>query len=144
MDGRLDAVAKAVARGATRRQALRLAGGGLAGALLAAAGLGKRAGAQEEDTRPCDEVLARCVDQVGGACDHLHPATYAYLVCLSGHGGACNAYFESCHVNCGAVGEPDEAFNVDRRQCAAGCPQGGICVAALNPANRLVCRCVSV
>ena len=46
MDSRLDAVAKAVARGATRRQALRLAGGGLAGALLAAAGLGKRAGAQ--------------------------------------------------------------------------------------------------
>ena len=47
MDSRMDVVAKAVARGTTRRQALRLAGGGLAGALLAAAGLGKRAGAQE-------------------------------------------------------------------------------------------------
>ncbi|CAA9570042.1 MAG: hypothetical protein AVDCRST_MAG19-2682 [uncultured Thermomicrobiales bacterium] len=43
---RFDAMAKAMANGATRRRALRLAGGGLAGALLAAAGLGKRARAQ--------------------------------------------------------------------------------------------------
>ena len=44
MDGqRFDAMARAMAGGATRRRALRLAGGGLAGALLAAAGLGGRA-----------------------------------------------------------------------------------------------------
>ena len=57
MDTRLDAVAKAVARGATRRQALRLAGGGLAGALLAAAGLGKRAGAHGPMFAYCENGL---------------------------------------------------------------------------------------
>jgi hypothetical protein len=47
MDGRrFDQMTKAMANGATRRRALRLAGGGLGGALLAAAGLGRRAGAQ--------------------------------------------------------------------------------------------------
>ena len=43
---RFDDLTKALAGGATRRRALRLAGGGLAGALLAAAGLRNRAGAQ--------------------------------------------------------------------------------------------------
>ena len=48
MDGqRFDAITKAMAGGATRRRALRLVGGGLAGALLAAVGVGKRAEAQE-------------------------------------------------------------------------------------------------
>ncbi len=48
MDGqRFDAMAKAMANGATRRLALRLAGGAMAGAVLAAAGLGRRVGAQE-------------------------------------------------------------------------------------------------
>ncbi len=44
---RFDAMARAMASGATRRRALRLAWGGLAGALLAAAGLGNRAGAEQ-------------------------------------------------------------------------------------------------
>ena len=46
MDGRMDEVAKALVRGATRREELRLAGGGLAGALLAAVGLTNQVGAQ--------------------------------------------------------------------------------------------------
>ena len=44
---RFDGLTRALASGATRRRTLRLAGGGLAGALLAAAGLRDRAGAQE-------------------------------------------------------------------------------------------------
>lgn len=47
MDGqRFDAMTKAVGRAATRRQVLRLAGGGLAGAMLAAVGQGRLAGAK--------------------------------------------------------------------------------------------------
>ena len=45
-----DTMAKAMASGSTRRLALRLAGGAMAGALLAAAGLGRRAGAQGKPT----------------------------------------------------------------------------------------------
>ena len=62
MDGqRFDVMAKEVARGATRRQALRLAGGGLAGALLGAVGFGRRARADWEWRSHCDELHARCL-----------------------------------------------------------------------------------
>jgi hypothetical protein len=104
--------------------------------------LGRRAGAQAGD--PCDEVLARCVAQVGGACDHLPRTSLAYYGCLAEHGGACTAYFESCTVNCGAFGEPgDDPFDVDRRACAGGCLAHEFCIAALNPSNRLMCLCYS-
>ena len=54
MDGqRFDDLTKAMANGATRRRALRLAGGGLAGALLAAAELRNRAGAQGAPASTC-------------------------------------------------------------------------------------------
>ncbi len=62
IDSRLDAVAKAMASGSTRRRALRLAGGRLAGALLAAVGLGGRAGAQGERPR-----IVFCNRGAGGA-----------------------------------------------------------------------------
>ena len=53
---RFDDLTKAMASGATRRRALRLAGGGLAGALLAAVGVGERAEAQVTDRA----VFATC------------------------------------------------------------------------------------
>ena len=58
---RFDALARAMASGSTRRQTLRLAGGGLAGALLAAVGLAEAA-AQDL----CKPPGARC--RRGGDC----------------------------------------------------------------------------
>ena len=58
VDGRLDVAATALARGATRRQALRLAGGGSAGALLAAVGLTDLAGVPARFALRCRKVCA--------------------------------------------------------------------------------------
>ena len=66
MESRLEVVAKAVARGATRRQALRLAGGGVAGGVLAVLGVGKAsAGLQTEPIRP---ECRQCINQFQGSC----------------------------------------------------------------------------
>ena len=132
MDGqRFDQMTRAMAGGATRRQALRLAGGGLAGALLAAVGLGRRVGAQES----CDVLLARCTEEIGGACDGLQGRPY--LNCLEEQGRACSGYLEACTSNCGS-NDPS------RRTCEGGCPQGGACTVALNAGSVIVCRCVSL
>ena len=127
---RFDAVAKAMASGSTRRQALRLAGGGLAGALLAAAGLGKRAGAQEENTKHCDDLRARCIadaTECAGETEFFHR-------CLErSDAPSCHAYFQACPDNC----------NMGERGCL-GCTEGQFCTGLVNPSNRLVCRCVSL
>ena len=70
MESRLDAVAKAVARGATRRQALRLAGGGLVGALLAA-GLGTVPGrvSADEALKPLGKKCNKDAQCASGVCD---------------------------------------------------------------------------
>ena len=58
---RFDSLTRVMASGSTRRRALRLAGGGLAGALLAAVGVGKRAEAQQD--KP---IFSYCNDGEGG------------------------------------------------------------------------------
>ena len=73
---RFDTMAKAVGRGTTRRQALRLAGGGLAGALLAAAGVGNRAGAQEPP------VIQNCRFAGGEGAQIINPGTDDFRIGL--------------------------------------------------------------
>ena len=136
MDGqRFDLMAKAMAGGATRRRALRLAGGGLAGALLAA-GLGRRAGAQQES---CGDLHARCLERAGGACGTPETAetAFAHYTCLSQQGGVCNAYFESCAHSCGS-------FDTSGRACASGCPGDTTCIVTTTPGNVVLCRCVEL
>ena len=101
---RFDQMAKAVGRGATRRQALRRAGGGLAGAQLAAAGLGNRAGAQGKPT---------------------------FSNCHSGGGGIIGDQGEEEFESLPCGGNED-------------CPRDKVCVALLNPGNRIVCRCIEL
>ena len=98
------------------RRALRLAGGGLAGALLAAVGVSRRAGAnhgpKEGEGRPEFE---------GGGCSH-------------GHAGP---YFDT----------PEDPWEGDALPCGGGpndCPHGTFCAAVVNPANQVLCRCISV
>ena len=107
MDGqRFDAMTKAMASGSTRRRALRLAGGGLAGALLAAAGLGKRVAAQENQP-----VFPNCQE----------------------YGGP-------------LIVDPGTDDMTISRPCGPlqGCPDGTVCASAVNPGNRLVCRCLKL
>ena len=135
MDTRLDVVAKAVARGATRRQALRLAGGGLAGALLAAAGLGKRAGAQ--DTKPCDDLFARCVERGKETCpreDFTPDNDGPWIHCLGTEVPACRQYFQACPNSCSYMGGCGQV----------GCQGGQFCATAVNPAGHIVCICVEL
>ena len=136
MDGqRFDELTRTMARGTSRRQALRLVGGGLAGALLAAVGRGGSAGAAP---RTCDDLEARCLEAVGDACreeeEHPHMSPYP---CYAEHGGgACRTWFERCPQAC------DPSFNAGT--CESGCPNGGVCLALLNPAGRLMCRCIKL
>ena len=142
MDGqRFDAVARAVARGATRREALRLVGGGLAGALLAAVGAGKRAGAQ--DSVPCDELRARCFARGEEACgpmpphDHSTPGAdtvyHQWEDCVYGTVPACRGAAQQCSGECEHVGA-----------CQNGCPGDQLCIAVVNPGNHVKCRCISL
>ncbi len=141
---RFDNLAKAMASGSTRRAALRLAGGGLAGALLAAAGLDRRAGAQEEETAPCDELLPRCLDEADEGCVYTSGSVDA--TCLRETGGrACHTYLQACSVNCGPPSDNGQSCQfIDRDTGRSGCPQGRTCVSLINPVGHLLCRCLSV
>ena len=137
MDGqRFDALARAMAGGATRRRALRLAGGGLAGALLAAAGLGRRAGAQ--DGVPCGDLEARCDEQAVAACgpkpsNSASPEHDAWLDCRYSV-PVCQSYVQACRVACEYTsGCPPH-----------GCPRDEFCNMVINHGDRLQCRCVSL
>ena len=111
---RFDDLTKAMASGATRRRALRLAGGGLAGALLAAVGVSRRAGAehgpQEGEGRP------------------------EFTYCSHGHAGPDFNTEEDPWVSDGKPcgGGPND------------CPHGSICIALVNPVGHLGCRCVKL
>ena len=137
LDGqRFDAMARAMANGATRRRALRLAGGGLAGALLAAVGLGRRAGAQ--DGPPCGELRARCFERGEATCgpeptNSNTPAHLAWHDCIFAV-PVCQSYLQTCNGSCALMGGCGQT----------GCPQGGVCATAVNPGNQIVCRCVSL
>ena len=143
MDGqRFDAITRSVAAtldgrapGVSRRRALRLAGGGLVGALLAAAGFGRRAGAQGGP--PCGELYARCLEAVGDACreEEDHPNMSPYPCYAEHGGGACRAWIQACPSSCGA---PNLGGFQDR------CSEGRSCATALNPGNQIVCRCVEL
>ena len=104
MDGRrFDTVAKAVAGGATRRQALRRLGGGLVGGALAALGLGPAA-AQETCPR-----CRQCIAQFQGSC---------VSVCVRMVGDESRCALACCEGNrttCAILGECTAA-------CTARCP----------------------
>jgi hypothetical protein len=134
---RFDDLTKAMAGGATRRRALRLAGGGLAGALLAAAGLGRRAGAQDDPR--CDEFYAECRARAEEACGGPQPsadvapeAFLAWVACMEEQ-PACRRALMACPRNC-KTGEG----------ACSGCREDQVCAATSNPGNRLVCRCISL
>ena len=148
MDGqRFDEMTREMAGGATRRQALRLAEGGLAGALLAAVGLGKRAGAQKVPPA-CGDLEARCVESAGGACEGLEAGSLPYFNCLAEHGGeACRAFFTVCTEGCDFPsnnGLVCQALEPGGETSVSGCPQGKFCATAVNAGNQIVCRCVSL
>ncbi len=108
---RFDGLARAMANGATRRRALRLAGGGLAGALLAAVGVGKRAGAQ-------------------------------------GAGGE-QPLFTHCYNGEAAGPAFDDGISIpigDGKPCGGPgeCREGQVCIALVNPAAKIFCRCVKL
>ncbi len=137
MDGqRFDQMTKAMAGGASRRRALRLAGGAATGALLAAVGVSRRAGAQAG--RPCNGLRARCAEQAREACGHLSPTSLAYHDCLGTQEGTCTAYLQQCHVYCGGH------FGTVAGACEGGCPAHEHCVVAVNPGGNFMCRCVNV
>ena len=133
MDSRLDLVAKAVARGATRRQALRLAGGGLAGALLAAVGVTGRAGAQDGVT--CDELGARCTERGEATCGPEPTNTnfkHLWFDCLSQEVPVCHSFFQICPNGCEYM-----------EGCGqVGCPGDQVCQSVLNSGNQILCRCL--
>jgi hypothetical protein len=144
---RFDGLTRAVAGGATRRRALRLAGGGLAGALLAAAGLGDRAPralAQRLYPGPphCDELYARCFAASVEACGPRPPYSGspefpAWFACSAEQGDCIHAQ-RVCPTHC----TPGEG-------ACSGCGgdgggNGGICIALVNPNGRLLCRCVDL
>ena len=135
MDGqRFDSLARAMASGATRRRTLRLAGGGLAGALLAAAGLGRRARAELNPA--CGDLEARCYEQGLEACGPMqHDDLYGpWADCLFREVPVCRSYFQNCSGVCAYMGGCGQV----------GCPEGQSCQALLNPGNRIVCRCRSL
>ncbi len=66
MDTRLDYVAKAIAQGTTRRQALRRLGGGLAAGVLAGRGLGGTS-VQAQSAPDCP-TCRQCINQFVGEC----------------------------------------------------------------------------
>jgi hypothetical protein len=104
MDGqRFDRLTGEVARATSRRRMLRLAGGGLGAAVLAALGRGSRTRAEQGSP----------------------------------------VYFSNCQeepdVN---VVEPGELV-VIAKPCGQ-CREGQLCVALVNPANQLVCRCIDL
>jgi len=111
---RFDEVAKALARGLTRRESLRAVGGGLAGALLAAVGLGKAWGAPA--LRKIKNPHAQCQQFCR---DHgANPG-----------GGNCHG---TCVSSCEACVNATDALpcDVDEETCeSCCCPEGTFCVA---------------
>ena len=100
-----------------------------------AAGLGRRAAAQ--DTNPCNDLFAQCAEQVEGRRRAVARAP-DYYNCLAEQGGACTAYFQTCKFGCGGN------FGTSGRACQGGCRAHEYCALAVNPGNRLVCRCISL
>jgi hypothetical protein len=99
---RFDELAKALAGGVTRRRALRALGGGLAGGLLAALGLGKaRAdnawGQQCEEyckslgAHPLGQCVSSCVScvKLGGTACGVDECCFGAEVCCGGNCGSC-------------------------------------------------------
>ena len=112
MDGqRFDALTRTMATGASRRRALRLAGGSLAAALLTAVVRGRQASAAEV-------IVTNCINY--GPPPH--------------QGGA------GAQVT---VVQPGELV-VIAKTCGGCGREGSFCAALLNPANELICRCLTL
>lgn len=121
MDGqRFDELTRTMAAGTSRRRVLRLAGGGLVGALLAITG--GRARVRAEDLIPSPEIRG----PVEG------PPLFTN--CLNGSKGPL------------IIQDPNDQLLVSR-PCGGsldGCPGDNICIALVNPKGQLLCRCVDV
>lgn len=137
---RFEKLARDIA-GMSRRDALRRAGGGLAGALLAAFGLG-RARAQDEDGAPgCDEVC----DAIYGGPNFDRPSWGRCMIgcvkCPNTAGGTCFGGYRSCtgpafFCVCfdtveggGFCGEGAFCSDLPTCETSADCPTGWTCSA---------------
>ncbi|CAA9558426.1 MAG: hypothetical protein AVDCRST_MAG19-1424, partial [uncultured Thermomicrobiales bacterium] len=124
----------------------RLAGGGLAGAILAAAGLGdrpRRALAQQAHAHPrCDELHAQCLAASVEACGPRPPYSgspeFAVWFACSAEQGDCIHAQRVCPTHCTAGEGACSGCSGD------GGGDGGICIALVNPEGHLLCRCVTL
>jgi hypothetical protein len=146
-----DELAKALAEGVSRREALRRLGGGLASALLASLGLRSAWAAQAcFDPKPrtgCETEQLACYAEANGLCQPLtSPAGAACLelrqrrcdrgfeICVSGApcppGLVCDKSTGACkpkpNPNCGSGGTTSQTAPTNGGQCGGGggCPSG--------------------
>ena len=128
MDGhRFDELTRTAA-GTSRRRALRLLGGGLAAALLGARGQAARAQPRQA---PAPPLFQSCNGGLPG-----DPGTTGAGVVNPPGVGSPDAYLYF------KEGDPFEVW----LPCGGDgdCPQGKVCVTAVNPGNRIVCRCMDL
>jgi hypothetical protein len=122
-----DEMAKALAGGLTRRQALRKVGGGLAGALLASVGLGKASGATPMN---CADYCKNFVGIQPGNGNAYGQCVSNCANCIAGGGIACGA--DGCCTG-------DEVCTSEMI-CALPCvPDGGSCSETSDCCDELRC-----
>jgi hypothetical protein len=115
MANAFDELAKALAEGVTRRGALRLVGGGFAGALLASVGLGKAYGSGSCGPVDCNHLYP-------GPCGKCFCATTVEDVDTCFYGGRCFACRSS--ADCVAAFGPGSACVATLKNC--GCQRQGM------------------
>jgi hypothetical protein len=148
VDNRFDELAKALAQGVSRREALRRLGGGMAGALLMSLGVGNAWGQAGGGGRPCPNpgeircdgvcVNPRTDPDNCGRCGNLCPAG---VTCVNGTcggpTGGCPSGQTRCSGTC--VNLATDFFNCGscRHACAAGqfCSRGSCVNACSNPVD---------
>jgi hypothetical protein len=127
-----DQLARDMARGLSRREALRRMGAGLGGALLASLGFGALRPDRAEATTPanlaiclgaCNQAASSCAQQCGQTTQTaLTQAQQAYQTCLS-HCAPGAGYFR-CLAACQATRTQQVQLVLEQEvQCARGCSQ---------------------
>ncbi len=128
MDGqRFDQLTRNLATGTSRQRVLRVMGGGVAGALLAVVGRGKRAAAEGQ---AASVLLARCYADSG--CPVMPFASYCTNL---SDAPTCDAFWRIAGNGCG-----DPVVGPDACQ---GCHAPDVCVTTVTPGDQFVCRCLN-